>query len=71
MDCEDAFTAGPATNCGHQEDLYAVCGSYVLPNEAHMTGDLTIHNAVEGENGAVTGLLLGWLEGFGWGTLCS
>jgi len=42
-----------------------------MPNEAHLTGDLTILNPVEGENGAVTGLLLGWLEGFGWGTMCS
>jgi hypothetical protein len=42
-----------------------------MPGEVHMTGDLTIDNPVEGANGAVTGLLLTWLEGFGWGTLCT
>jgi len=69
MECVDAFTT-PATNCGHGEDLYVVCGSFVMPGETHMTGELSIDNPVEGENGEVTGLLLTWLEGFGWGTLC-
>lgn len=34
-----------------------------------MTGDLTIENPTEGSMGEISGLLLAWYEGFGYGTL--
>lgn len=70
MDCTGRLFED-ASSCSHIEDIYAVCGSFEMPGEVHMTGELTIDNPVEGENGAVTGLLLTWFEGFGWGTLCT
>jgi hypothetical protein len=42
-----------------------------MPGEVHMSGDLMLENPVEGANGVVTGLLLSWFEGFGWGTICN
>jgi hypothetical protein len=42
-----------------------------MDGEVHMTGELMIENPVEGPNGEISGLLLSWYSGFGWGTLCS